>query len=113
MSHRRSLAASILPFFAVLLSCGSSAPQPSLWMDGGPPSDGIVQSGFVVPAAAWRRNRTGLSPRDLGQGDGGRGRGSRVGGMSGVHETSAREAIEALRGHEAWAIIRRSTRAGD
>ncbi len=27
--------------------------------------------------------------------------------------TSAREAIEALRGHEAWAIIRRSTRAGD
>ncbi len=33
--------------------------------------------------------------------------------MSEVHETSAREAIEALRGHEAWAIIRRSTRAGD
>ncbi|MCW2791015.1 MAG: Anthranilate synthase component and chorismate binding protein [Nocardioides sp.] len=27
--------------------------------------------------------------------------------------TSAREAIEALQGHEAWAIIRRSTRAGD
>lgn len=26
---------------------------------------------------------------------------------------SAREAIEAVRGHEAWAIIRRSTRAGD
>jgi len=38
MSHRRSLAASILTFFAVLLSCGSSAPQPSVWMDGGPPS---------------------------------------------------------------------------
>ena len=33
--------------------------------------------------------------------------------MSEVHETSAREAIEALQGHEAWAIIRRSTRAGD
>src|SRR5688572_14539076 len=33
--------------------------------------------------------------------------------MSQVHETGAREAIEALRGHEAWAIIRRSTRAGD
>ncbi len=30
-----------------------------------------------------------------------------------VHHTSAREAIEALRGHQAWAIIRRSTRAGD
>src|SRR4051812_8082830 len=29
------------------------------------------------------------------------------------HLTSAREAIEALQGHEAWAIIRRSTRAGD
>ena len=27
--------------------------------------------------------------------------------------TSARDAIEALQGHEAWAIIRRSTRAGD
>ena len=27
--------------------------------------------------------------------------------------TGAREAIEALREHEAWAIIRRSTRAGD
>ena len=27
--------------------------------------------------------------------------------------TSAREAIEAIQGHEAWAIIRRSTRAGD
>ncbi|GAB3775568.1 phenazine biosynthesis protein phzE [Nocardioides ginsengisegetis] len=27
--------------------------------------------------------------------------------------TSAREAIEALQGHEAWAIIRRSTRGGD
>src|SRR6476620_7773490 len=27
--------------------------------------------------------------------------------------TDARAAIEALRGHEAWAIIRRSTRAGD
>ncbi len=27
--------------------------------------------------------------------------------------TAAREAIEALQGHEAWAIIRRSTRAGD
>src|SRR6476659_2841940 len=26
---------------------------------------------------------------------------------------SAREAIEALQGHEAWAIIRRSTRGGD
>ena len=33
--------------------------------------------------------------------------------MAEVHEASAREAIEALRGHEAWAIIRRSTRAGD
>jgi 2-amino-4-deoxychorismate synthase len=33
--------------------------------------------------------------------------------MSEVRESSAREAIEALRGHEAWAIIRRSTRAGD
>src|SRR6478736_8029076 len=27
--------------------------------------------------------------------------------------TSAREAITAVQGHEAWAIIRRSTRAGD
>src|SRR4051795_10048166 len=27
--------------------------------------------------------------------------------------TDARAAIEALQGHEAWAIIRRSTRAGD
>src|SRR5215207_7038813 len=27
--------------------------------------------------------------------------------------TSAREAIAALQGHQAWAIIRRSTRAGD
>src|SRR5438128_6688150 len=27
--------------------------------------------------------------------------------------TSAREAIAAIQGHEAWAIIRRSTRAGD
>src|ERR1700754_3467533 len=27
--------------------------------------------------------------------------------------TSARDAIAALQGHEAWAIIRRSTRAGD
>ena len=33
--------------------------------------------------------------------------------MSEGQGTSAREAIEALRGHEAWAIIRRSTRAGD
>jgi phenazine biosynthesis protein phzE len=33
--------------------------------------------------------------------------------MSEVHVSGAREAIEALRGHEAWAIIRRSTRAGD
>src|SRR5690349_16343495 len=33
--------------------------------------------------------------------------------MSDDHVTSAREAIEALRGQEAWAIIRRSTRAGD
>src|SRR5215210_6007942 len=33
--------------------------------------------------------------------------------MSDGHGTSAREAIEALLGHEAWAIIRRSTRAGD
>ncbi len=33
--------------------------------------------------------------------------------MSDVRRTSAREAIEALREHEAWAIIRRSTRAGD
>lgn len=30
-----------------------------------------------------------------------------------THATSAREAIEAITGHEAWAIIRRSTRAGD
>ena len=33
--------------------------------------------------------------------------------MSEGQATSAREAIEALREHEAWAIIRRSTRAGD
>jgi len=33
--------------------------------------------------------------------------------MSEPQATSAREAIEALLGHEAWAIIRRSTRAGD
>ncbi len=33
--------------------------------------------------------------------------------MSVGQGTSAREAIEALLGHEAWAIIRRSTRAGD
>src|SRR5690348_13814935 len=33
--------------------------------------------------------------------------------MSEVRETSAREAIEAIQGHEAWAIIRRSTRAGE
>src|SRR3954471_7868122 len=30
-----------------------------------------------------------------------------------THQTSAREAIAAVQGHEAWAIIRRSTRAGD
>src|SRR6476660_6529351 len=39
-----------------------------------------------------------------------------VGGVQGIVETSASdagEAIEALREHEAWAIIRRSTRAGD
>ncbi len=30
-----------------------------------------------------------------------------------TNTTSAREAIAALQGHEAWAIIRRSTRAGD
>lgn len=30
-----------------------------------------------------------------------------------THETTAREAIAAVQGHEAWAIIRRSTRAGD
>src|SRR5215207_1242781 len=33
--------------------------------------------------------------------------------MSESHASGAREAIEALLGHEAWAIIRRSTRAGD
>src|SRR5919112_5270944 len=33
--------------------------------------------------------------------------------MSDDRRTSAREAIAALREHEAWAIIRRSTRAGD
>ena len=33
--------------------------------------------------------------------------------MSEGQATNAREAIEALREHEAWAIIRRSTRAGD
>jgi 2-amino-4-deoxychorismate synthase len=33
--------------------------------------------------------------------------------MSEAQSVSAREAIEALREHEAWAIIRRSTRAGD
>ena len=39
-----------------------------------------------------------------------------VGGVQGIVETSASdagEAIAALREHEAWAIIRRSTRAGD
>ena len=30
-----------------------------------------------------------------------------------TNTTSAREAIEAIQGHQAWAIIRRSTRAGD
>src|SRR4051812_48042111 len=30
-----------------------------------------------------------------------------------THTTSARDAIAAVQGHEAWAIIRRSTRAGD
>ncbi|CAN5686096.1 phenazine-specific anthranilate synthase component I [soil metagenome] len=30
-----------------------------------------------------------------------------------THHASARDAIDALTGHEAWAIIRRSTRAGD
>ena len=30
-----------------------------------------------------------------------------------TNTTSAREAIAAIQGHEAWAIIRRSTRAGD
>ena len=30
-----------------------------------------------------------------------------------TNTTSAREAIAAVQGHEAWAIIRRSTRAGD
>ena len=38
---------------------------------------------------------------------------SEVGSRSRGAGTSAREAIEALREHEAWAIIRRSTRAGD
>src|SRR5262245_2480513 len=33
--------------------------------------------------------------------------------MSEDRSKQAREAIGALRGHEAWAIIRRSTRAGD
>src|SRR5690242_15470183 len=33
--------------------------------------------------------------------------------MSTDRVSEAREAIEALQGHEAWAIIRRSTRAGD
>jgi len=40
----------------------------------------------------------------------------RVGAVPGIVQTSAgdaREAIAALREHEAWAIIRRSTRAGD
>src|SRR6478609_6493097 len=39
-----------------------------------------------------------------------------VGAVQGTVETSASdagEAIAALQGHEAWAIIRRSTRAGD
>src|SRR6478752_1913985 len=40
----------------------------------------------------------------------------RVGAVPGIVQTSAgdaREAIAALREHDAWAIIRRSTRAGD
>ncbi len=35
------------------------------------------------------------------------------GGPSGAPTASARDAIAAIQGHEAWAIIRRSTRAGD